>query len=62
MTWEGNLQRSLKYLRFVLPDSGPLPGCRSEFVGGVNGYAARLIIQTGKVIEVVVALAYVLAS
>lgn len=62
MTCEGNFQRSLKYLRFVLPDSGPLPGCMIEFVGGVNGYAARLIIQTGKVIEIAVALAYVLAS
>lgn len=36
--------------------------CRIEYVGGVQGYAAPLIIQTGEVVEVVVALAYVLAS
>lgn len=36
--------------------------CRTEYVGGVQGYAALLIIQTGEVVEVVVALAYVLAS
>lgn len=62
MTREENLGRSLKYLRFVLPDSGPLPRCRIEYVGGVSGYAALLVIQTGKVIEVAVPLAYVLAS
>lgn len=60
--FEENLGRSLKYLRFVLPGSGPLPRCRIEYVGGVNGHAALLIIQTGKVVEVVVALAYVLGS
>lgn len=36
--------------------------CRTEYVGGVQGYAALLIIQTGEVVEVVVALAYVPAS
>lgn len=36
--------------------------CRTEYVGGVQGYAALLIIQTGEVVEVVVALAYVLVS
>lgn len=36
--------------------------CRIDYVARVQGYAALLIIQTGKVVEVVVALAYVLAS
>lgn len=36
--------------------------CRIEYVGRVQGCAAPLIIQTGEVVEVVVALAYELAS
>lgn len=62
MTCEGNLWRSPKYLWFVFPDFGPFPMCRIDYVARVQGYAALLIIQTGKVVEVVVALAYVLAS
>lgn len=35
---------------------------RTEYVGGVKGYAALLIIQTGKAVVVSVVLAYVLES
>ena len=51
------------YLRFIFPSvNGPFAICRAEYVGGVQRCTVLTVIQAGKVVLVLVALAYWLVS